>query len=74
MAYDKTQKLNQTPQQKSKGPDYRACVGTDNKDKTFWTTIGSAWITEKGGISIKLNAAPIGDSMILFPIEDEKAK
>jgi hypothetical protein len=30
-------------------------------DKTFWTNIGSAWVSEKGGMSVELSALPIPD-------------
>ena len=56
-------------------PDYEVVVGTKGKDdKTFWTKIGSAWLKDDK-ISIRLNAHPMGDSLLLCkpkPREDKK--
>ena len=45
----------------SRPPDYvvRAKTGPGNKE---WSTVGSAWNRDSGeGISVKLNAIPIGE-------------
>jgi hypothetical protein len=45
----------------SRPPDYvvRAKTGPGNKE---WSTVGSAWNRDNGeGISVKLNAIPIGE-------------
>lgn len=45
----------------SRQPDYvvRAKTGPGNKE---WSTVGSAWNRDNGaGISVKLNAIPIGE-------------
>jgi uncharacterized protein (DUF736 family) len=47
--------------QESRAPDYvvRAKTGPGNKE---WSTVGSAWNRDNGeGISVKLNAIPIGE-------------
>ena len=38
--------------------------GRKSKDgsKTYWTKIGSAWPSEKGGMSVELEAYPLPDS------------
>lgn len=47
---------------------YDVCVSEKGKDdKTYYTTIGVAFASEKGHISIKLKAHPIGGEMVLFP-------
>lgn len=55
-------------------PDYRVVTPkkkSDDSDEVFWTRIGSAWETDKGGISVSLNALPLGDRFMLFPNDDE---
>ena len=39
---------------------------------TFWHTIGMAWETDKGGISITLNSLPLGGKIMLFPSDPAK--
>lgn len=58
---------------KSNMPAYNVAVGTQKTPdgKTFWTSIGSGWDMENGGISIKLNAHPIGDTLAIFPKKDK---
>lgn len=34
-------------------------VGRESKGKTYWTKIGSAWPSDKGGFSITLDALPL---------------
>lgn len=66
---------NQTTQKpKSTMPQYNVAVGTQKtpEGKTFWTSIGSGWDMENGGISVKLNAHPIGDSIAIFPKKDKE--
>jgi len=57
-------------------PDYRVCVARqeEGQEKAFWTRIGSGWTTDQGGISISLNAHPIGDRVMLFPNEEEEGE
>jgi hypothetical protein len=42
---------------------YDVITGRKSKDgsKTFWSNIGSAWPSDKGGMSIELSALPIPD-------------
>lgn len=50
-------------------PKYSVCVPITSQDglKTRWHTIGAAWETEKGGISITLNSLPTTNKVMLFP-------
>lgn len=52
-------------------PDFRVCTAIKNGEKTHWTQIGAGWTTEKGNMSIKLSALPLGDTLMLFPNNDE---
>jgi len=48
---------------------YRVC--TPRKDektgKTYWTNIGAAFKRDDGGFSVRLDALPIGSSLMIFP-------
>ena len=50
-----------------KMPDFRVTAPVEGKDdNTYWQDIGAAWVNaEKEQISIKLNALPIGDTLVL---------
>jgi len=53
-------------------PTHRVAVAKHygpNNEKTFWTTIGSAWAI-KNGFNIELTAHPIGTKMCIFVNED----
>lgn len=58
---------------KGRAPDYRVVTPKpgNKEDEVFWTRIGSAWTTDGDGISISLNALPLGDRIMLFPNEEE---
>ena len=43
----------------------------DNKEKTFWQNIGKGFSGEKG-ISIVLNALPIGNKLLIVEHKDKK--
>lgn len=50
---------------------YRVCVARKGKDgKTFWTRIGAAFPRESGGMSVVLDALPIGNELVIFPPDD----
>lgn len=50
---------------------YRVCVARKGKDgKTFWTRIGAAFQRESGGMSVVLDALPIGNELMIFPPDD----
>jgi CHC2 zinc finger len=53
-------------------PSHKVYVTRGEGDDQWWTRIGSAWPV-KGGISIQLDAHPIGDRLVLREVtEDEK--
>ena len=55
-------------------PDLRAfsVKSFDSEDKKDrWIQIGGAWQNKQGGYNIKLDALPIGDSIILLPPKEE---
>ena len=61
MSVDDTATQATRKKSESRPPDYvvRAKTGPGNKE---WSTVGSAWKRDNGdGISVKLNAIPIGE-------------
>jgi hypothetical protein len=52
---------------------YRVCVARkdDKTGKTFWTSIGAAFKRDSGGMSVVLDALPIGREMMIFPPDEE---
>lgn len=54
---------------------YDVCVSekSEKDDKTYYTTIGVAFLSDKGHISVKLRAHPIGGEMVLFPAKPNQA-
>ena len=57
--------------EKKNTPDYDVSSPVKTGEKVYWQRIGSAWTKEKG-ISIALNAHPMGDSLFLFPHKEKK--
>jgi hypothetical protein len=56
-----------------KKPDFDVFTSRDGADnKAHYTRIGAAWHVAKGGISIKLDALPIADSIVLFPPKEKE--
>jgi hypothetical protein len=59
---------------------YDVITGRKNGEKTYWTNIGSAWESERGGMSVELSALPISDHegrvrfLIVEPKERDEAK
>lgn len=55
---------------------YDVCVSekSEKDDKTYYTTIGVAFLSEKGHISVKLRAHPIGGDMVLFPAKPKEER
>ena len=56
--------------------DYRATCPREIDDgqqkKTIWTNLGVAFKNKSGAITIKLNALPLGDTIVLIePSEDD---
>jgi hypothetical protein len=52
---------------------FRVC--TPRKDektgKTYWTRIGAAFKRDGGGMSIVLDALPLGNQLMVFPPDEE---
>jgi hypothetical protein len=67
-----TGEMKQMANEKNKNPDYDVVVGIKTGENTFWQKIGAAWKKEKG-ISIKLNALPLQDNIMLF-VHKEKSE
>lgn len=42
----------------------------EKSDKTYWTRIGVAFRSEKGGWQVKLDALPVSGQMLLVPPRD----
>lgn len=56
----------------SKKPAYRAVGVRHRGDQAVYVEIGAAWPTKNNGLAIRLNVLPLGDTILLFPIEDKK--
>jgi hypothetical protein len=55
-----------------KKPDYAVYVTREGRDnKTYYTRVGSAWRVANDGISIRLDALPVGGECVLFPPREE---
>jgi len=52
-------------------PAFRVVSVHKRDDKETFAEIGAAWPTAKGGFSIRLNAHPIGDTLLLRPFVDK---
>lgn len=52
---------------------YRVCVPRKDEKtgKTYWTNIGAAFPRDRGGFSIRLDAHPIGNEILIFPPDEE---
>lgn len=48
---------------------FRVCVPRKDEKtgKTYWTNIGAAFPRERGGMSIMLDALPLGREIMIFP-------
>lgn len=56
-----------------KKPDYAVYVTREGSDgKTFYNRIGSAWRVANDGISIRLDALPVGGEMVCFPPREQR--
>jgi hypothetical protein len=42
--------------------------------KTYWTRIGAAFKRDDGGMSIVLDALPIGNALMIFPPDDRPGR
>lgn len=57
----------------SKKPIYRVVSVNKRDGKETFAEIGAAWETAKGGYVLRLNAHPIGDTILLRPFAEETA-
>ena len=55
---------------------YEVCVARKDEKtgKTHWTRIGAAFKRDNGGMSVVLDALPIGREFMIFPPKDDKPK
>ena len=56
----------------SRKPAFRAVGVRTRGDKPVYVEIGAAWPTKNNGLAIRLNVLPLGDTILLFPVEDKK--
>ncbi len=52
---------------KGNKPDYDVKTSGPINGKTHYRTIGCAWKTPKGAISVRFNEEPAGRDMVLLP-------
>jgi hypothetical protein len=52
-------------------PAYRVVSVYKRDGKESFAEIGAAWATAKGGYALRLNAHPIGDTILLRPFVDK---
>jgi hypothetical protein len=55
---------------------YRVCVPRkdEKSGKTYWTSIGAAFKRDSGGMSVMLDALPLGREMMIFPPDEEGSR
>jgi len=58
----------------NKKPAYRVVSVYKREGKETFADIGAAWATAKGGFAIRLNAHPIGDTVLLRPFVEKTDK
>jgi hypothetical protein len=53
---------------------YRVCVPRKDEKtgKTYWTNIGAAFPRDRGGMSIMLDALPLGREIMIFPPDADR--
>lgn len=55
----------------NKKPTYRVVSVHKRDGKDSFAEIGAAWATSKGGYVLRLNAHPIGDTILLRPFTEK---
>jgi hypothetical protein len=55
---------------------HRVCVPRKDEKtgKTYWTNIGAAFPRERGGMSVMLDALPLGREIMIFPPDEDGAR
>jgi len=51
---------------------FRAVSVRRYKDRESFSDIGAAWPTAKGGFTVRLNALPVGDTILLLPFTERR--
>ena len=54
-----------------KKPDYKVLVSREGNGKNYYTQIGVGWLVAKEGISLQLDALPVGGKCVMFPFETQ---
>lgn len=51
---------------------HRVCVPRKDEKtgKTYWTNIGAAFPRDRGGMSVMLDALPLGREIMIFPPDE----
>jgi hypothetical protein len=52
-------------------PAYRVVSVNKREDKETFAEIGAAWPTASGGLVVRFTAHPLGDTVLLRPIDDK---
>lgn len=58
----------------NKKPAFRVVSVCKRDDKETFAEIGAAWATAKGGYVIRLNAHPMGDTILLRPVTEKSGE
>lgn len=58
----------------NKKPAFRVVSVHKREGKETFAEIGAAWATAKGGYAIRLNAHPMGDTVLLRPIAEKSSE
>ena len=56
---------------KNSKPNYRVVSVNKREGKDTFAEIGAAWATAKGGYVLRLNAHPVGDTVLLLPFAEK---
>lgn len=55
-----------------KKPAFRAISVHKREGKDIFAEVGAAWANSKGGFTLRLNALPLGDTILLRPVQEEE--
>ncbi len=56
----------------NKKPAFRAVSIHKREGKDIFAEIGAAWPNSKGGFTLRLNALPLGDTVLLRPVQEDQ--
>jgi hypothetical protein len=54
----------------NKKPAFRAVSIHKREGKDIFAEIGAAWANSKGGFTLRLNSLPLGDTILLRPVQE----